>query len=210
MTAPSEGIQRPEKRRSSATGCSAFTIVLLAICLSPVIVYLSLISIGAILIVADPIVPVNAVVILSGDSGDRLAMAAEMLSRGYAYNLVITNTDRAANRRLAREAEALGFDRDRIFITDLTVDSTLDESRAVLQFAQDQGWDSFMVVTDPYHSFRTRFIFKQELRGSGITITVRPVVGHWFQSTTWFYSREGWQVVFLEIAKLFNYLLFHI
>lgn len=210
MTAPSEGIQRPEKRRSSATGCSAFTIVLLAICLSPVIVYLSLISIGAILIVADPIVPVNAVVILSGDSGDRLAMAAEMLSRGYANNLVITNTDRAANRRLAREAEALGFDRDRIFITDLTVDSTLDESRAVLQFAQDQGWDSFMVVTDPYHSFRTRFIFKQELRGSGITITVRPVVGHWFQSTTWFYSREGWQVVFLEIAKLFNYLLFHI
>lgn len=210
MTTPSEGLTKSEKQPSSMTGCSVVSIILLFVCLSPLILYLSLVSIGGILIVADPIVPVNAVVILSGDSGDRLAMAAEMLSRGYAYNLVITNTDRAANRRLAREAEELGFDRERIFITDLTVDSTLDESRAVLQFAQDQGWSSFMVVTDPYHSFRTRFIFRQELRGSGITIAVRPVVGHWFQSTTWFYSREGWQVVFLEIAKLFNYLLFHI
>ena len=210
MTYQPEGVQRSGKRRASITGCSVFTVVLLFLCLSPLIVYLSLVSIGAILIVADPIVPVDAIVILSGDSGDRLAMAADMLSRGYAYNLVITNTDRAANRRLAREAEALGFDRERIFITDLTVDSTLDESRAVLQFAQDQGWSSFMVVTDPYHSFRTRFIFRQELRGSGINISVRPVVGHWFQSTTWFFSREGWQVVFLEIAKLANYLLFHI
>lgn len=210
MTYQSTEVQRPEQGRPSVTGCSAFTIVLLFLCLIPVILYLSLISIGAILIVADPIEPVDAVVILSGDSGDRLAMAADMLARGHAYNLVITNTDRAANRRLARQAEDLGFDRDRIFITDLTVDSTLDESRAVLQFAQDKSWSSFMVVTDPYHSFRTRFIFRQELRGSGVTISVRPVVGHWFQSTTWFYSREGWHVVFLEIAKLFNYLLFHI
>jgi uncharacterized SAM-binding protein YcdF (DUF218 family) len=184
-------------------------IALLIIVLSPLILYLSLIATGAFLIVADPLQPVDAIVILSGDSGDRLGMAAEMLARGHAYNLVITNTDRTANRRLAREAEALGFDRDRIFITDLAVDSTLDESRAVLQFANDQGWSSFMVVTDPYHSFRTRFIFRRELRGSGVTISVRPVVGHWFQSSTWFYSREGWQVVFLEFAKLFNYLLFH-
>ncbi len=79
----------------------------------------------------------------------------------------------------------------------------------MLQFAQDQGWSSFMVVTDPYHSFRTRLIFRREFRGSEVTISVRPVVGHWFQSSTWFYSREGWEVVILEIVKLFNYLVFH-
>ncbi|MFU8827511.1 MAG: YdcF family protein [Brevefilum sp.] len=209
MTNQTTRAQPSNQGRSAITGCSLLLIVFLVVLLSPLFIYLSLVSVGAILIVADPIEPVDAIVILSGDSGDRLAMAADMLERGYAYNLVITNTDRTANRRLAREAQALGFDRERIFITDLAVDSTLDESRAVRQFAQDQGWSSFMVVTDPYHSFRTRLIFRRELRGSGITISVRPVVGHWFRSTTWFYQREGWQVVFLEIAKLFNYLVFH-
>lgn len=182
---------------------------MLILVILPIVTYLALVALGAILIVADPIVPVDAVVVLSGDSGYRLAMAADMLERGYVNNLVITNTDRTVNRRLAREAEALGFDRNRIYITDLEVDSTLDESRALLQFAQDQGWSSFMVVTDPYHSFRTRLIFRRELRGSEVTISVRPVVGHWFQSSTWFYSREGWEVVILEIVKLFNYLVFH-
>jgi len=136
-------------------------------------------------------------------------MAAEMLNRGHVNNLVITNTDRTANRRLAQEAEKLGFDEDRIFITDLEVDSTLDEARAVLKFARQQGWSSFMVVTDPFHSFRTRVIFRRELRGSGVSISVRPVVGHWFRSSTWFFSRAGWNAVILEITKLFKYLLFH-
>lgn len=209
MTNQTTGVQPSSQGRSANTGCSELLIVFLVVLLSPLLIYLSLVSVGAFLIVADPIEPVDAIVILSGDSGDRLATAADMLERGYAYNLVITNTDRTANRRLAREAQALGFDRERIFITDLAVDSTLDESRAVRQIAQDQGWSSFMVVTDPYHSFRTRLIFRRELRDSGITISVRPVVGHWFRSTTWFFQREGWQMVFLEIAKLFNYLVFH-
>lgn len=201
---------RSGRSKSALTGCSASLVILLIIIFTPVLVYFSLVAVGSMLIVADPIVPVDAVVILSGDAGDRLGMAVDMLERGYVYNLVITNTDRAANRRLANEAQALGFDRDRIFITDLQVDSTMDEARAVLQFARDQGWSSFMVVTDPYHSFRTRLVFRWELRGSGVSISVRPVVGHWFRSTTWFYHRDGWRYLLLEIAKLFNYIIFHI
>lgn len=196
-------------RKSALSGCSILLVALAIIVLTPIVVYLSLVAVGAILIVADPIEPVKAVVILSGDAGDRLNMAVELLDRGYVQNLVITNTDRTANRRLEREARAKGFERDRIFITDLEVDSTLDEAQAVLQLAQDQGWSDLMVVTDPYHSFRTRLIFRRELRGSGVSIYVRPVVGHWFQATTWFTQREGWNVVFLEIVKLMNYLLFH-
>jgi uncharacterized SAM-binding protein YcdF (DUF218 family) len=198
-----------DRNTRSGPSCSGIALFLLILGLSPIILYLFLTTIGAILIVADPIVPVDAVVILSGDTGERLEMAAEMLNRGHVNNLVITNTDRTANRRLAQEAEKLGFDEDRIFITDLEVDSTLDEARAVLKFARQQGWSSFMVVTDPFHSFRTRVIFRRELRGSGVSISVRPVVGHWFRSSTWFFSRAGWNAVILEITKLFKYLLFH-
>jgi uncharacterized SAM-binding protein YcdF (DUF218 family) len=200
---------RRSAQGKSLLGCSVFLAVLLVIVVTPILIYLSLVAVGAFLIVADPIVPVDAVVILSGDDGDRLGMAGDMLARGYVRYLVITNTDPAANLRLSRDAERLGFEREWIFITDLQVDSTLDEAQAVLDLAQSQGWSSLMVVTDPPHSFRTRLVFRWELRGSNLSISVRPVVGHWFRSGTWFYEREGWNYVFLEIGKLFNYLLFH-
>ncbi len=188
-----------------ASGCGCLTAFGMGMILLILMTYISLIVVGAVLIVSDPIEPVDAVVILSGDDGNRLGMAVDLLERGYVHRLVITNTNRAANRRLAREAEQAGYDRDNIFITDLFVDSTRDEAQAVRAFAQQQGWTTLMVVTDPYHSFRARLIFNLELRGSGINIIVRPVVGHWFRSPTWFYHREGWRYVGLEIGKLVNY-----
>ncbi len=176
-------------------------------CIICLVIYLSLIGIGALLIVADPIEAVDAVVVLSGDDGDRLALALEMHEKGFAPNLVITNVTLAASRRLANEAKAGGFDKNKIYITETQVDSTVDEALAVRELALEKGWTSLMVVTDPYHSFRARFIFRRELRGNGIEIAIRPVVGHWFRSPSWFLQLEGWQYVFLEIIKFISYLI---
>ena len=185
-----------------------FILGFLGVLLFGLILYLGLVSIGAVLIVADPITQVDAVVVLSGGDGDRLALAIDMHKRGLAPSLVITDTTRGANRLLKNEAEAGGFPEDEIYVTDMQVGSTVDEARAVRSFAQDQGWDSLMIVTDPFHSFRTRFIFRRELRNSDIDIYIRPVVGHWFRSSTWFFRLEGWRFAFLEIVKFFSYLLF--
>jgi uncharacterized SAM-binding protein YcdF (DUF218 family) len=183
-------------------------LVILVLILLGVILYLGLVGIGAILIVADPIAPVDAVVVLSGDDGNRLSMAADMRTKGFVDSLVITDSSSLASSRLAREAQQAGFPADSIYITKLQVESTLDEAIAVREFAQDKGWDSLMIVTDPYHSLRTRIIFRRELANSGIQIYVRPVVGHWFTSARWFLKAEGWQFAFLEIIKLINYLIF--
>jgi uncharacterized SAM-binding protein YcdF (DUF218 family) len=168
--------------------------------------YCALISIGARLIVADPIAPVDAVVILSGGDGDRLDLAIEMHAQGYAKNLVITNTKNAVNREYARDAEDGGFAKSQIYITEVQVDSTQDEARAVRELALENGWTKLMVIMDPYHSFRARLIFRRELHGTGIDVIARPVVGHWFRSPSWFLYPEGWQNVFLEITKLSSYL----
>jgi len=168
--------------------------------------YAVLVGIGARLIVADPLEPVDAVVILSGGDGDRLGLAIEMHTQGYANNLVITNTSTAVNRQYAREAEAGGFAKSKIYITEAQVDSTQDEARVVRELALEKGWTKLMVIMDPYHSYRARFIFRWELRGTGIDVIARPVVGHWFRSPTWFLYPEGWQNVFLEITKFISYL----
>jgi uncharacterized SAM-binding protein YcdF (DUF218 family) len=166
-----------------------------------------LFGLGAILIVADPVEPVDAIVVLSGDDGDRLALAIEMHGKGMAPNLVLTNTQSAANRRLRQEALAGGFSENQLFVTNLQVEDTVDEAVAVLALTREKGWDSLMIVTDPYHSLRARTIFRREFRGSGVTIHLRPIVGHWFTSRSWFLRPQGWQFVFLEYGKLLLYLL---
>ena len=193
-------------RRTTIGGCSCSAISLGALILLPILVYVSLIAIGAVLIVSDPVERVDAVVVLSGGDGDRLALAVEMHAEGFAPNLVITDTASGANNRLVREAMAGGFKRERIYVTDLQVDSTYDEALAVRDLALTRNWEKLMVVTDPYHTFRTRLTFQRELRGSGIEILVRPVSGHWFRSPSWFFQAEGWQIILLEIGKLMNYL----
>jgi len=189
---------------SSGCSCVIFTVIGSMIFL--IVVYFSLIAIGATLIVSDPIEEVDAVVVLSGGSNDRLLLAVDIHDEGYAPNLVITNTNRTSNALLRQNAINAGFPREGIYITDVYVDSTYDEAVSVREIAIAQGWRKLIIVTDPYHSFRTRLIFQRELSESGIAVIVRPVPGHWFQSTTWFYSQEGRRFVFLEILKMVNYL----
>ena len=189
-------------------GCGCFTLGLVSILLIGLLTYVSLVAVGALLIVSDPIEPVDAVVVLSGGEGDRLALALEMDQMGYARYLVITDTTPEANQQLKREAIASGFPQGDIILTNMQVGSTLDEAIAVRELALNRGWDSVMVVTDPYHSFRTRFIFRRELRGSGVEVYVRPLEGHWFRSPSWFIHPEGWRFAFQEVVKFFSYLVF--
>ncbi|HQA28015.1 MAG TPA: hypothetical protein PLA02_02210, partial [Brevefilum fermentans] len=74
--------QPSSAEKSAGRGCIVYSNAFIFLLLSPLIIYLVLAAVGGFLIVADPIVPVDAIVILSGDSGDRLAMAADLLKRG--------------------------------------------------------------------------------------------------------------------------------
>lgn len=171
------------------------------------VIYLILVGVGAILIVSDPIRQVDAVVVLSGDDGSRLALAIDLHAAGNSPNLVITSTDRTANADLRRAAKAGGFAPDRIFITEMKVNNTIDEAVAVRSLAEAQRWQSLMVVTDPFHSLRTRVIFKQILAGTGIEVLMRPVPSHWYRSTSWFFTSAGWQMTGLELSKLAAFFL---
>jgi uncharacterized SAM-binding protein YcdF (DUF218 family) len=65
---------------------------------------------------------------------------------------------------------------------------------------------SCIVVTDPFHTLRTRVIFNDVLGQAGIRVIVHSVPGHWYTSRTWWQSAEGIQVTFQEYIKLFAYL----
>ena len=57
------------------------------------IVFMILVGVGSFLSVGDPVKPVDAIVVLSGDEGVRIKEASDWYLRGYGKYLLITKTD---------------------------------------------------------------------------------------------------------------------
>ena len=130
-------------------------------------------------IVADSLLPCDAVVALAGGDGERLHAAIELYKRGLAPRFLITGPDTPllpvytggdsltqaeVKRRIAVKrgipAEAI--------VMKLEATSTIDEAKSVLAACREQGWHSVLVVTSPFHTRRSRATFHSVLKGSGV------------------------------------------
>jgi uncharacterized SAM-binding protein YcdF (DUF218 family) len=169
---------------------------------------------GRFLVVADPLQPADAVVPLGGGGVGRVAQAAALLDEGYATWLVATNAEidlpgiRSSHSDLIRqEAQWQGVPPERILVAPGVVETTYEEALAVRALAQEQGWRSLLVVTDPYHTRRARLTFRAVLRGTGTTVAVRPVENAQYDPEAWWQSVDGLRETWTEYAKLALYLL---
>mgnify|MGYP000982336167 FL=1 len=168
---------------------------------------------GAFLIVSDPVKRSDAVVLLSGGGVERAREAAKIYRDGNVGGMfILTETGyRADGERnshvLYWQVVYAGVPAEYIITTQGRSSSTADEALAVRQTMEKLGLKSCIVVTDPYHTMRTRLIFRQALRGSDIRVRVHPASGHWYRADRWFLSWRGWQTTLLEYAKLAAYLV---
>jgi len=92
-------------------------------------------------------------------------------------------------------------------ITDSETTSTLEEAYAVKQLLERRQFSSAIIVTDPYHTKRTSIIFNDIFSEQDIRLYFRPVTPSWYNSRTWFLSRDGWKFTILEYVKLLAYKL---
>jgi uncharacterized SAM-binding protein YcdF (DUF218 family) len=176
-----------------------------------ILIYGMLRAAGAILIIADPLQPAEALVVLSGGE-ERLPEAVRLMGERYGHYLILTETGEIrpgvpASQALRSEAIRLGVYSSAIMVTDRTVTSTYDEAVAVLHLLESVNLTSCTVVTDPFHTLRTRLIFRKVFRGSGITVRVHPIPASWYRSRDWFLSKEGWITTAQEYLKLVVFLL---
>jgi len=177
-------------------------------------VYLALWGAGALLVVADSPRPADAIVLLSGGGPERITEAARLYRDFKVPRVITTETgvwndafEQPATLFIHRELIRQGIPADNIITTSGQANSTFNEARAVREILESRGLTSCIVVTDPFHTFRTRLIFRQVFRGSGISVWVRPAREHWYRSNTWFTTRAGWRITLLEYLKLLAYLL---
>jgi len=207
-----------DKREQTKLGCGRW-FTNLAGCLVGFIVlisalYVGLRAAGAYLILADELVPVKAIVVLSGGTESRMREALHLYEEGYGSVIILTETGGTL-----RDSEQLysfdmriqlmnnGVPSGNIVITEMQVSNTLDEARAVRETLTNQQYTSAIIVTDPYHSRRTRMVFREVFADSPIDIYIRPAGDSWYNSRTWFLSAKGWQFTLLEYSKLIGYQL---
>ena len=195
--------------------CGGIACLGVAILSGIVAAYLALWAMGGFLIVADPLVHSDAVIVLSG-GGDlgRLDEAVKIYKAKYAPLLILTETgetvpslDALYSAVLREDAMNQGVAPGDITITERTVSSTYEEARVTLKVLRKNGMKSVIVVTDPFHSRRAQITFDDVFKTSDIKVTVHPVSADWYRSNTWWMSSSGRQDTLLEYSKLFGYLV---
>jgi uncharacterized SAM-binding protein YcdF (DUF218 family) len=160
-------------------------------------------ALGRWLVVADPLGPARAVVVLSGRVPFRAMEAAALYRDGLAPEVWLTNEVRTAEERaldhlgvplVRREVynrevlERLGVKREAIRLLDDRIWNTADEVRVIAAELRRAGGDRVIIVTSKVHSRRVRATWAA-LVGNSPRAVVRypreePYAGsHWWLNT---------------------------
>jgi uncharacterized SAM-binding protein YcdF (DUF218 family) len=103
----------------------------------------------------------DAVVVLSGDHGERLPVALKLLHRGVARTLVLDGTpDYPLWLELCETRQAF-----EVVCLRPEPDSTRAEARAAGRLAAERRWRSLVVVTTTYHVTRSALHFRRCFEG---------------------------------------------
>ncbi len=170
--------------------------------------------IGGFLIVSDPLVPADAILVLGGGRRSRAEEGARLYHDGYASLVVVADSPidvpgiRSSYVDLMK-SEMLwqGVLEEHILAAPGLVTTTHEEALAVRQLAEARDWHSLIVVTDPYHTRRARWVFRDVFADTAITVTVRPARQHSYAANTWWQNWNGLRDAWIEYPKLVVHLL---
>lgn len=152
--------------------------------------------------------PVDVIIVLSGEQGERVETAVKLYKQGLAPRLLLTGGpvewNVPAAEIMAWQAESLGVPPQDI-VLEGRASSTYENAVYTLEILKEQGWRSAIVVTSPYHLRRTRFIFEKVFAGSNIRLSFYGAENLWLVPEKWWRQDRGIEVVGIEYFKLLWY-----
>src|ERR671937_853180 len=147
---------------------------------------------GVALIAEESPVAADAIVVLAGNTPDRLPYAETLRDRGFARLLIVSN-ERVHTHGLETtwlEIHRAGLSAPEIPDADLAVmdpppESTIDEARRAADLLAARGLHSALLVTDAFHSRRAALLFRAAFARKGMSVRSVPVpdaldLGHWW------------------------------
>jgi uncharacterized SAM-binding protein YcdF (DUF218 family) len=146
------------------------------------------------LIDAEPPRPADVIVVLAGNTPDRLPHGEELRDDGYAQMLIVSNetvhthgleTTWLAIHEAGHSAPELP-DSDLIVLDNPPPESTIDEARRAADILASRGMHSALLVTDAFHSRRAHWLFRAAFARKGLVVTSTPApdeldLAHWWQ-----------------------------
>ena len=174
-------------------------------------------ALGAWLVVADPLVPSDAIFVLEGRTPAREVEAAALYHRGLA-RVVGISTARDGTpiaRELARlpagpevattALRNLGVPPQAIVRLEPEVQNTVEEVAAIAALCRTRGYTRVILVSSPSHTRRIRLIW--DARAPGITARIHPTSSEPFDARRWWRSRRGVETVLHEVGGIVNFRL---
>lgn len=174
------------------------------------------------LIVQDPVERTDAVVALSGGEGERLHASINLYKQGKAGCLLLVGpaipllkvytgddslTQGEAKRRIAVRK---GVPPDSAIVS-LGATSTWEEAQTTLMEARARGWRSITIVTDPFHTRRSRAAFHKIFHGQPIRIAIYhlPLDRSSYNPQKWWTRERDLMAVMTETVKIGFYAYHH-
>jgi len=159
----------------------------------------------------DELSSADAILVLDGgEEGQRFATGVDLLRRGYAPRLVVSQAGLggeeflaplAAERAPIRADPAARACWEKIDWMRSRAVSTFEEALEARQVLKRLGCTSVLVVTSTYHTRRAREIFSRLLSRDGIEVRVFPAPAPAMDATPWWGSRTARFLVLSELIK---------
>jgi uncharacterized SAM-binding protein YcdF (DUF218 family) len=109
----------------------------------------------------------DAIIVLSGSS-ERDIYAAELYNLGFSGKIIMSG--RRASEIMAERAIKKGVNKEDI-IVELKAMTTYENATFTRQIMLDNGFQSAIVVSSPFHMRRSRLVFERVYKNTGISLT---------------------------------------
>jgi len=179
-------------------------------------------ALGGFLVVADPPAAADAIFVLGGEPAERAWEAADLYREGWAPRIVLSTprTAPAATALAARGVavagepqvarqilQGLGVPDEAVLQMPASVNSTEAEARVFKEFVAGRGWRRVLVVSSPFHTRRSRALFRRVLSATGIEVLMVPSRHGEFRAGDWWQERQRVKDLIVEYQKLLFYSL---
>lgn len=153
----------------------------------------------------DELKKVDAIIAISGgDTTARAEQATELYKAGWGEQLVFSGAAldplSPSNAQIMREfAEYAGIPEQVIRIEE-EAQNTVENAMKTDEIAQEEQYESIILVTSPYHQRRAYLEFRDKL-GPDVEIINYPVEDdNW--ASTWWFKPTGWYLTVSETLKV--------
>jgi len=173
-----------------------------------ILLVFAVVNAGKFLVVDEKIQKSDAIIVLSGDKGERVEKAAELYHQGYGKYFVIsggiTYNDVTAAQLMKDHALQLGIPEKAIVLED-RADSTYENAEFTRQIIKSYPIHSAIVVSSNFHMKRVKMIFDRDFKSSKIKLYYASAEDPHFDETRWWSNNKSIMITITEYLKMTGY-----